>query len=121
MTLEEETDDVRPRLVHQRWLSTACAACDGCPPCFGVCTGGGVCPLAEMMYLCGAMDAGRWITHRARCCPWAWESLMEYRRRPDGSQVQVAERVTFPDGHRAVAGYEIGRASCREGVGGLVV
>jgi predicted SprT family Zn-dependent metalloprotease len=30
---------------------------------------------------------------------------MEHGRRPDGSQVQVAERVTFPDGHRAVAGY----------------
>src|SRR6266849_5615585 len=51
------------------------------------------------------MDAGRWITHRARWCPDVWEPLMEHGRLPAAQQVQVSERVTFTDGARAVAGY----------------
>src|SRR5215831_15044672 len=43
--------------------------------------------------------------HRPRCDPRAGERWMAQRHSSPAQQVQVAERVTFLDGHRTVAGY----------------
>ena len=68
-------------------------------------TSSGLCPSASMPLRCAAYGCDVLDTHRARYGPRAWELLMEDGRRPAAQQVQVAERVTFRDGHRTVAGH----------------
>src|SRR5438093_1214333 len=58
------------------------------------------------VYSCGEpRDVVYRLSHRPRYHSHAWERLMAQRHAPPAQQVQIAERVTFLDRHRTVAGH----------------
>src|SRR5262245_56682245 len=58
------------------------------------------------VYSCGEpQDVVDGVPRRPRWAPRAWRRWMAQRPYPPAQQVQVAERVTFRDGHHTVAGH----------------